>query len=89
MDALFTYLTQARDLEVGVVRNALVADYVTSGARSNPKALQGHLPRRTTSGTADEAGRSLVQRQERHQGRPPASLVAERSMPNLPLPLSS
>lgn len=73
VDALFAYLTQVRGLSEAQVRHALVADYVSSGARANPSALQGYLPLRD----APQAGgrRGLAQRQERHaDGKSHASL---------------
>ena len=67
VNALFTYLTLERGQAEDVVRAALLADYLASGARSNPKALQGHLPRRSAPISAQAAASSLVQRQERHK----------------------
>ena len=71
VDALFAYLTQERAQTEDTARAALLADYVASGARSNPTALQGHLPRRTANLHSREmqavAGSSLVQRQDRHK----------------------
>ncbi|MDE2418913.1 MAG: DUF4080 domain-containing protein [Burkholderiales bacterium] len=64
VDALFDYLTAQRQLPAGAVRAALLADYVASGARSNPKALQGHLPERAAP--APSATAALRQRQDRH-----------------------
>ncbi|MDR3371072.1 B12-binding domain-containing radical SAM protein [Rhodoferax sp.] len=63
VDALFDYLNPS--LPPNTVRQTLLADYTASGARSNPQALQGLLPRhppseRHTRGT-------LAARQERHQ----------------------
>ena len=65
VDALFDYLTTQRGLAPAEVRAVLVADYVASGARSNPKSLQGFLPARE----APQAGgrRALAQRQDLHQ----------------------
>lgn len=67
VDALFDYLTQVRSEPVDAVRSALLADYVASGAHSNPRALQGLLPRRTKPSQAD---RPLAQRQARHTAAP-------------------
>lgn len=64
VDALFGYLSQPGLLPADVVRQALLADYSASGARANPKVLQGLLPRQIPSGT--KAKRTLVTRQERH-----------------------
>ena len=64
VDALFDYLCNEREMVPETIRLALLEDYVASGARGNPKALHGHLPKRQVLvGTA----RALAQRQERHQ----------------------
>jgi len=63
VDALFDYLSQ--HLPPAVVRQALLADYLASGARANPQALHGLLPRRTASPA--KAGRTLATRQDRHR----------------------
>ncbi|MDD3935447.1 DUF4080 domain-containing protein [Rhodoferax sp.] len=63
VDALFDYLSAS--LPPASVRQALLADYLASGARANPKALHGLLPRRTAS--PDKAGRTLATRQHRHR----------------------
>jgi radical SAM superfamily enzyme YgiQ (UPF0313 family) len=65
LDALFDYLTVQQALPADPVRAALLADYVASGARSNPKALQGLLPRRQKVAVPKA---KLVQRQTRHLG---------------------
>jgi hypothetical protein len=62
VDALFDYLSQQLPMEM--VRQSLLADYLASGARSNPKALQGLLPRPAPS--AAKSLRSLATRQNRH-----------------------
>jgi hypothetical protein len=64
LDALFDYLTEVRALPPETVRAALLADYLASGARSNPKALQGLLPRREKTALPK---RAAAQRQTRHQ----------------------
>ncbi|RFO94948.1 B12-binding domain-containing radical SAM protein [Rhodoferax lacus] len=64
LDALFDYLTLERALPMDAVRAALLADYLASGARSNPQCLQGLLPRREKTGP-QKAG--VAQRQMRHQ----------------------
>jgi hypothetical protein len=64
LDAVFDYLTVQRLLPAETVRHALLADYLASGARSNPQALQGLLPRREK---ATPAKKTIAQRQERHQ----------------------
>jgi hypothetical protein len=63
VDALCDYLRQ--HLSIDAVRQALLADYTASGARSNPKTLQGLLPRQAPS--FSKTGRTLATRQERHQ----------------------
>ncbi len=64
VDALFDYLTGPRRLPPEVVRAALLADYVASGARSNPTALQGHLPQRPAP--VSKTARGLAARQAMH-----------------------
>jgi hypothetical protein len=63
LDAVFDYLTVECGLPADGVRSTLLADYLASGARSNPKALQGLLPRREKTGSHKA---SLAQRQSRH-----------------------
>ncbi|MBT9505230.1 DUF4080 domain-containing protein [Rhodoferax sp.] len=64
VDALFDYLSAQRGLPTELVRQALLGDYVASGARANPQALQGLLPKREApQGTA---GKGLTQRQAQH-----------------------
>ena len=77
VDALFDYLTTQRGWAAADVRAALVADYVASGARANPKSLQGFLPARE----APQPGgrRALAQRQELHKhahAYPPTKIEA-------------
>ena len=67
LDALFDYLSGMRSLPADTVRHALLADYLASGARSNPRALQGLLPRREKQA---QQKKTLAQRQERHQASP-------------------
>jgi hypothetical protein len=52
------------------VQTVLLADYVASGARANPRALQGLLPRRAPPVTAAAVG--LPSRQNRHLPQPGA-----------------
>ena len=69
LDALFDYLTVHRALPADGVRAALLADYLASGARSNPRALQGLLPRREKTAVRQQAPAphsALAQRQARH-----------------------
>jgi hypothetical protein len=63
VDALFEYLCTQCGLAAQTVQAPLLADYVASGARSNPRALQGLLPKRATPLSTT---RALAQRQERH-----------------------
>jgi hypothetical protein len=62
VDALFDYLCTQRHLSVAEVQATLLADYVASGARSNPRALRGLLPREAAQASAN----ALTQRQQRH-----------------------
>jgi hypothetical protein len=78
VDALFDYLSASQPPDA--VRQALLADYLASGARSNPNALQGLLPRRTASPA--KASRTLATRQARH--REPA-LATPHPSPSSPL----
>ena len=64
VDALADYLCSQRGLALRPRNTTLLADYVASGARANPKALQGLLPRREAPATG--GGKGLAQRQERH-----------------------
>lgn len=63
VDALFDDLSQYLPAEL--VRQTLLADYLASGARANPKALRGLLPRPIPRPA--NAARSLTTRQKRHQ----------------------
>jgi len=62
VDALFDYLV-ARGVSCEQVRSALLADYVTSGARGNPRALVGLLPKRNEP---DRRARARALRQDQH-----------------------
>ena len=62
VDSLYNYLSQ--QLPLDTVRAALLADYIASGARANPRALRGLLPRQTLN--SSKTGRTLVTRQARH-----------------------
>jgi radical SAM superfamily enzyme YgiQ (UPF0313 family) len=63
LDTLFEYLSQY--LPVEVVRAALLADYIASGARANPESLRGLLPKQVPS--LAKATRVLATRQDRHR----------------------
>jgi len=62
IDSLFHYLG-LRGLSRLVIQEALLADYVASGARGSPQSLKGLLPKRDAPLSQ---GRALAQRQERH-----------------------
>lgn len=64
VDALADYLVAQCGLSAVQVQAALLADYVGSGARANPRALQGLLPRRASPQATQ--GSALAQRQQRH-----------------------
>lgn len=63
VDALFEYL--GARLPAERVREALLADYLASGARAQPAALKGCLPRLPPA--AAKQRRTLASRQDRHQ----------------------
>jgi radical SAM superfamily enzyme YgiQ (UPF0313 family) len=62
VDALYDYLSQY--LPSDTVHETLLDDYIASGARANPKALQGLLTRQRPS--SSETGTTLASRQARH-----------------------
>ena len=74
VDALFDHLTAHRKLPATVVRQSLLADYVSSGARASPKALQGMLPRTVPQPAKSGA---LTSRQNRHGDTAPAVSMSE------------
>jgi radical SAM superfamily enzyme YgiQ (UPF0313 family) len=63
LDAVFDYLTLQRGMAADVVRQALLTDYLASGARANPQALHGLLPRRAKAALP---ATPRAQRQARH-----------------------
>jgi radical SAM superfamily enzyme YgiQ (UPF0313 family) len=65
VDALFGYLSSNGALPASTIRQALLADYVASGARAGPLALQGLL--RAQEVPRIHATRTLTQRQQRHR----------------------
>jgi hypothetical protein len=67
VDALFAYLTEICGRPPEDVRRALLADYLASGARSNPQSLQGLLGGRPAP--VAKAASALAARQAQH-GRP-------------------
>ena len=64
VDALFDYLCGQCKQPGQTVRQALVDDYVASGARSNPRVLHGLLPKREAPTTQVP---TLTSRQQRHR----------------------
>ena len=64
VDALFQYLTEISGRPQESVRQTLLADYQSSGARANPACLQGLLKDREKP--MPRAARALAQRQDRH-----------------------
>jgi radical SAM superfamily enzyme YgiQ (UPF0313 family) len=64
VDALFDYLGANCGLPAPTVQQALLADYVASGARASPRALKGVLPKQAAP--QSQVARTLAQRQERH-----------------------
>jgi hypothetical protein len=64
VDALADYLCGARGLDSQNVQQALLSDYINSGARSKPQALQGLLPKRSAPTIGKP--KNLAQRQGRH-----------------------
>jgi hypothetical protein len=63
VDALFDYLCSQCAMPAQAVQQILLADYVASGARSNPQALNGLLPKRAPEVRQRQ---SRSQRQEQH-----------------------
>jgi radical SAM superfamily enzyme YgiQ (UPF0313 family) len=63
VDSLYNYLSQ--HLPPDTLRAALLADYIASGARANPKALRGLLPRQAPP--LLKATRTLATRQDRYR----------------------
>ena len=74
VDALFDHLTVHRKLPATVVRQSLLADYVSSGARASPKALQGMLLRAVPQPAKSGA---LTSRQNRHGDTAPTMSMSE------------
>lgn len=63
VDALFDYFTQVLSQPAESIRAMLLADYLASGARSNPACLEGLLKDR---GDPVLGAKALAARQERH-----------------------
>ena len=64
VDALSDYLIQQRGLAADTVRQALLADYLASGARARPAALKEVLPPQATP--VPRSARQRAERQARH-----------------------
>ena len=64
VDALFDYFTVNLAWEAESIRQHLLADYLASGARANPRCLHGRLGGRDKPAAA--TGRALAERQARH-----------------------
>ncbi len=64
VDRLFDYLTTVIGRDRETVRQTLLADYQSSGARANPACLQGLLKDREKP--VPRSAKALAQRQERH-----------------------
>ncbi len=64
VDVLFDYLCNRHGCSPQRTRQALLADYVASGARGSPEALRGILPKRDLPMPAT---RQRAQRQSRHR----------------------
>ena len=64
VDALFDYLCTQRGLPALTVQQALLSDYVASGARACPQALKGLLPEREAPQWP--GAKTLADRQVRH-----------------------
>jgi hypothetical protein len=80
LDAVFDFLTRQRSLSVDAVRSALLADYLASGARAHPQALQGLLPRREKTGRHQT---TAAKRQRRRQAGTADADAADRPVPDL------
>ena len=63
IDALFDYLATERKIDVPTIKQALLDDYLASGARGSPQALKDLLPKRDAQCTQT---RARTQRQTRH-----------------------
>jgi len=64
VNALFDYLCESRGLPVQAVQQALLTDYLVSGARASPRALKGLLPKQFAPKI--RVTKALAQRQKRH-----------------------
>lgn len=74
VDLLFTYLTEVSTVPIDDARTVLLNDYLASGARSNPSALQGFLPKRPpVSKSNSSQNNALTDRQAIHRLNPNAA----------------
>lgn len=73
VDALFDYLTVERGFDAERIRQALLDDYLASGARARPQRLQSVLP--AQGAPVPRAARALAQRQARHTADAVASKI--------------
>jgi radical SAM superfamily enzyme YgiQ (UPF0313 family) len=64
VDGLFDYLCQSSGQSVEAIQSVLLADYIASGARSNPNALHGLIPKREIP--ISKSRRKLLERQTQH-----------------------
>jgi radical SAM superfamily enzyme YgiQ (UPF0313 family) len=69
VDLLFAHLTEVRGLAASEVRNALLADYLASGARGRPQSLAELLGSARAGPVQPLAGRQGAARQGRHAGQ--------------------
>jgi radical SAM superfamily enzyme YgiQ (UPF0313 family) len=69
VDLLCAHLIEVRGLAGNEVRNALLADYLASGARGRPQSLAELLGGARAAPTQSHAGRQGAARQGRHAGQ--------------------
>jgi hypothetical protein len=68
VDQLFNFLVQERGMTASLVREALLADYMASGARAMPNCLKGYLHR--PDAPLGKIGAMHSKRQQRHVSEP-------------------
>ncbi len=68
VDSLFDFLVSERGMTASAVREALLADYIASGARAMPNCLKGHLHR--PDAPLGKIGSNHAKRQQRHVAEP-------------------
>ena len=74
VDALFDHLSRTLGHDVELTRQALLADYLASGARARPTCLREVLPAQTAP--APRHKRALAERQDRHASPHPTKISA-------------